>query len=677
MKKLLLSAFALSAISAMAQLPVNQNPSTRNAILEEFTGIHCGYCPDGHKISNDLQTNNPGQVFAINIHAGGYAVPSGNEPDFRTTDGTAIDAAASPSGYPAGGVNRGNGGGWAVGRGSWSSMVSSIIVQNSPANVAVEGSVDAQTRVLTVDVEAIYPNGAPAANGSNNYLHVALLQNNIAGPQSDYGNFNPTGWQNQAAGIYNHIHMFRMFVNSGNPNGDAISTAQGTVISKQYTVTLPADINGVALELGDLELVAYITEGNNLTTPIVSGNKGPVNVILPNGVQSADAAVAASHSLPSGLCDANFTPKVTVTNNSTTATIDTFEVSYSLNGGAPVSQMFNGQAIAPGGSYTHTFPAIVLNSGANTITYSVSTTADNSTADLSSANNNTPSETINVIPPTAFGTSHQEGYESYSYKDEVIANAIHDNPNAIEAYVITTSAIGSPPANVGGYGQSLNSWRWRFYNIQSGSSALIWEKLDFSNGTGHQMTFDHAYCQYQNENDRLQVFVSTDCGANWTSVWNKAGSQLATRAATTSQFYPAATEWTTNVIDLSAYDGNSEVMIKMEGTSNYGNNLYVDNINMDINTGINSSELSDNSLQVYPNPSNGIVNLTFNSNQTTEISFKVLNTLGQEVFSKNNQSVTEGSNYFTFDATDLPNGIYMINFTVNSKTLTKKVSVLK
>ena len=34
--------------------------------------------------------------------------------------------------------------------------------------------------------------------------------------------------------------------------------------------------------------------------------------------------------------------------------------------------------------------------------------------------------------------------------------------------------------------------------------------------------------QYQAENDRLEVHVSTDCGVTWTSVYNKAGGDLAT-----------------------------------------------------------------------------------------------------------------------------------------------------
>ena len=44
MKKQLLTLLAAGAASSMfAQLPVSTTPTTKNIVLEEFTGIHCGY----------------------------------------------------------------------------------------------------------------------------------------------------------------------------------------------------------------------------------------------------------------------------------------------------------------------------------------------------------------------------------------------------------------------------------------------------------------------------------------------------------------------------------------------------------------------------------------------------------------------------------------------------------
>ena len=50
----------------------------------------------------------PRRGFLINIHSGGYAVPNGNQPDFRTQWGEAIDDQSGLAGYPAGTINRQN-----------------------------------------------------------------------------------------------------------------------------------------------------------------------------------------------------------------------------------------------------------------------------------------------------------------------------------------------------------------------------------------------------------------------------------------------------------------------------------------------------------------------------------------------------------------------------------------
>ena len=71
MKNLIL--LLLLPFSILAQ--VNTSPQNKKVLLEEFTGIHCGYCPDGHLLAQNLHDAYPDDVFLINIHTGGYASP--------------------------------------------------------------------------------------------------------------------------------------------------------------------------------------------------------------------------------------------------------------------------------------------------------------------------------------------------------------------------------------------------------------------------------------------------------------------------------------------------------------------------------------------------------------------------------------------------------------------------
>ena len=101
---LALTFLALIPSFLKAQEYVSTDPQNRNVLIEEFTGRNCGYCPDGHRIANEIMANNPGRVWAVNIHAGYYSPIS--YPNMNTTDGTAIANGFYISSYPAGHVNR-------------------------------------------------------------------------------------------------------------------------------------------------------------------------------------------------------------------------------------------------------------------------------------------------------------------------------------------------------------------------------------------------------------------------------------------------------------------------------------------------------------------------------------------------------------------------------------------
>jgi len=86
MKKILLSVFALSAFALSAQTFVSTTPENKNVILEELTGISCGYCPDGHAVAKGIVDGAPNDVAVINIHSTSFANPQGPGTDFRTTE---------------------------------------------------------------------------------------------------------------------------------------------------------------------------------------------------------------------------------------------------------------------------------------------------------------------------------------------------------------------------------------------------------------------------------------------------------------------------------------------------------------------------------------------------------------------------------------------------------------
>ena len=92
-------------------------------------------------IANDIKAaNTPGKVIPINIHTGGYATPSGSEPDYRTAEGNAIAAISTMgiTGYPTGSMNRHVYTGTAItmSRGVWAQYATQTLAQSSYVNVA-------------------------------------------------------------------------------------------------------------------------------------------------------------------------------------------------------------------------------------------------------------------------------------------------------------------------------------------------------------------------------------------------------------------------------------------------------------------------------------------------------------------------------------------------------------
>ena len=266
MKKIFTTSVVFLAVifAAHAQTLVTTQPLNKNIVLEEYTGIHCQYCPEGHVISAAILANHPGRAAVIAIHQGSYASPSAGEPDYRTPFGDALAAQTSLTGYPSGTVNRHvfTGTTTALGRGDWTAYSEIILQQASPVNLGVESTLDTITRLLTVHVELFYTAGSSVPS---NFINVALIQNHIFGPQTNGG----------AGNNYEHMEMLRYLV-TGQWGDEVITTAQGSLVERTYTYTIPAAYNSVPCVLKNCEIVAFVTEGHQeiLTGDVVPAIDG-------------------------------------------------------------------------------------------------------------------------------------------------------------------------------------------------------------------------------------------------------------------------------------------------------------------------------------------------------------------------------------------------------------------
>lgn len=220
-----------------------------------------------------------------------------------------------------------------------------------------------------------------------------------------------------------------------------------------------------------------------------------------------------------------------------------------------------------------------------------------------------------------------------------------------------------------------------FYSISSGQiDYLTMPPMSFAGATVATLSFKVAYAQYGSSTaDRLQVEVSTNCGTTWVSKYNKSGAILKTvPPVSTMEFVPAgASEWRQESVNLNTYAGETNVLVRFKGTSAYGNNLYIDDVNFSsFGVGIKENE-SFNNVMVYPNPIANNANVDFNLAETNNVSVSLVNALGQVVMNENLGKMNAGEQKYSFSTASLNNGLYFLNIKVGNNTITKKVTVNK
>lgn len=458
MKKQILTLLAAgTAGSLFAQLPVSTTPQNKKAVLEEFTGIYCGYCPDGHRIATQMYNADPTHVVLINIHSGGYANVATGEPDLKTTMGTAIDGMAGNSiqGYPAGTINRTNFGsaataqntvspyGMAQNRNTWNTTANTIKSQSAYCNVAVEGSVDAVTRVLTYTAQVYYTANSPVTSNS---LTIMLLEDKVFGPQHNYGTptlYNAANYN--ADGSYNHNHVLRKGLTTGNFGITIPTTTSGTTFTTSGTYTIPLTYGAAGKTnpcmLGNIELAAFVTETNVKT---INGSYGPITI---TNIPSVNDAAVSNIIADAETCAGNLQPMKFNLSNTGSANLTSASITYSVSGGTPQTYNFSGN-LAP---FTQTiislpaysFPANTTNTLSVLVTSTNGGTDQNAANDVVTKSIPLTTKVANAANLTMEFTQDQYGSESTWEIREEVSN--------------TLVASGGPYSDLAASGTQLNT----------------------------------------------------------------------------------------------------------------------------------------------------------------------------------------------------------------------------
>ena len=337
-----------------------------------------------------------------------------------------------------------------------------------------------------------------------------------------------------------------------------------------------------------------------------------------------DAGIARIISPEERLCTSTeISPSVTLRNFGMKS-LTSVEINFQINGNPPFSMNWTGN-LFPGQSTEVSLPHFLPPAGM--FDFQVFTNLPNGVADERLVND-TSGLSIQVSISKLLPLS--ENFEGLNNLPS-LEGIFPFNPD-LDAFAWTltfeASAFGQGSESV-----VFDNFNGTNTNNPSGTiDALITPHYDFSNVQGAVLTFDVAYANFDSlMSDTLLVLVAANCGAFFDQIiFSKGGETLRTAPPTTNLFTPAANEWRTETVDLSAFDHNSDLIFAFVNSSGFGNRLFLDNINVasacsNFSIAVSTQNVTCNSLcdgtaSIAVSGSNGAISYLWDANaggQTT------------------------------------------------------------
>lgn len=268
------------------------------------------------------------------------------------------------------------------------------------------------------------------------------------------------------------------------------------------------------------------------------------------------------------------------------------------------------------------------------------------------------------IPPVGLPMPYHEGFESPVFPTNGITIENTDNGITWERDTIAVHPEGIASAKIN-----------NLININYGQTdAMVLPGLDLTTfGTTPFLSFRYAYAKSDAlYTDQLVVFISTDCGANFTQIFTKSGNALATGPVQTTPYIPdSSTVWKTANVNLSTYASSTNAILKIMNVTDGGNNLYVDDLDVGFSIGIDDVD-NDAAFRLYPNPSNGLVTLETALLQKGQFDLYVTDVLGQTL---SRTALFNDNNVHALNLQNLSPGLYFIRIDGATGTFTRKIFI--
>jgi PKD repeat protein len=413
-----------------------------------------------------------------------------------------------------------------------------------------------------------------------------------------------------------------------------------------------------------LDNVQNFMEYSYCPTMFTEGQKTRMRNALTSSVSQRSSLWTTSNltatgvSLPAVLCHGDFKSSNTINTvcqgNSLTFT------NLSWNG-APTSWSWTFQGGTPSTS-TDSIPVIQYNTPG---IYTVSLTVSNSSGSASATK--TGYVTVNSSTAMYNSSFYSEGFEGTAIPNNDWK--VNNNSPGGNTWAQTSAAASSGSKSV------------RIVNVAAADTyvdELVGPSVDMTAITGTPyLTFKVANAQRTSATaDKLQVYISTNCGLSWALRKSITGAALSTGGIQTASFVPTASQWAIQNVPLSGYSMQANLFFMFRFTSNGGNNIYLDDINISQSTGIENPIADALNFNVYPNPVEENTIISFDILDKQKVGIKIYDIVGREVSSIFSGDLDAGEHQYSIaEKTNLSAGAYFVTLTIDKQRFTKKLIV--
>jgi hypothetical protein len=448
-------------------------------------------------------------------------------------------------------------------------------------------------------------------------------------------------------------------------SGAALATAGPS--SANYTSPASADWRKERISVSNALLM-----NGSVNVLVRNTNRFGNNIFIDNmnidPLYHRDARMVMISDPASVLCNGSITPAVTIRNTGM-ENITGLKISYRIDNGPLQTNSLTGLNLPRDASVSISLPpANVSGTGAHSISIfswepvSVSGSGDQFTY------NDTLTKTFSLA-----GTINAPMAETFNDISFAPANWSVVNPDA----GITWNQFSTGNGNVGS--AYINTFN---YPVMGQKDDLASPNINFSGVDSVTLSFDLAAANYSNSGsggsalDTLEVLVSKDCGNSFTSVYKKWGANLQTitdpNYNPTNEFFPAGLQsWRKETIDLTGFGGQGPLMLFFRTTSNWENNLFIDNVNL--STRVLPDRIKRDGYLILPSPFRNSFGVWHVETPVSLKYIRVYNAMGQLVLTK-----TYSGNALKMEMVDMNGkaaGVYVVQlgYSDESRNVSERV----